>query len=123
MVTNAGVDCRSGHHMVCQPRKTENEKVKPAGQRAPNLTLDMNKLPPRLDRVRAAEYLWEKHGIVVSPRTLEAWPIAYRFVHRCALYEVVDLDRYAEGVIANASRRMGRAWTEELRGQPRELVA
>jgi hypothetical protein len=61
----------------------------------------------RLNRQAAATYVSETYGVPLSPRTLEATPVPFIVVNGHALYEVEDLDRYAQGKIAAASRRLG----------------
>jgi hypothetical protein len=42
---------------------------------------------------------------------MEALPVPYLVVNGQALYEVADLDTYAQAKLAGASRRMGRGAT------------
>jgi hypothetical protein len=50
----------------------------------------------RMKRIEAAAYLQRLLDLPVSPKTIRAWPIPYRHFGRDAVYEVIDLDRFAE---------------------------
>jgi hypothetical protein len=63
----------------------------------------------RLNRPQAAAYVVAGYGFRLSPRTLEYAAIPYIVVNGQAVYLKADLDKWAEGKIANASRRIGRA--------------
>ena len=63
----------------------------------------------RLNRREAAAYVTETYGFRLSPRTLEDAAVPYIVVNGQAIYQVADLDRYAQGKIVSAARRTGRA--------------
>ncbi len=62
----------------------------------------------RLTRRNAAAYVSETYGFNLSSRTLEDAPVPYIVVCGQALYQKAELDRWAQGKIAAASRRVGR---------------
>ena len=62
----------------------------------------------RVNRREAASYITERYGFRLSPRTLEATSVSYIVVNGQAIYQIAELDRYAQGKIAAASRRTGR---------------
>jgi hypothetical protein len=62
----------------------------------------------RLTRRDAAAYVTETYGFKLSSRTLEDAPVPYIVVCGQALYQKVELDNWAQGKIASASRRIGR---------------
>jgi hypothetical protein len=59
----------------------------------------------RLSRRPAAAYLGAKMGKPVSVNTIRVWKIPYRVVGRDAVYEVVDLDKFADAKLAGAAVR------------------
>jgi hypothetical protein len=59
----------------------------------------------RLNRVSSARYLAELLGRPVSPNTLRMWDIRRRQVGRDSVYEVPDLDAFAEARLAAAPER------------------
>ena len=61
----------------------------------------------QLNRREAAAHITETYGFRLSPRTLEDAAIPYIVVNGQAIYQVADLDRYAQGKIASAGRRIG----------------
>ena len=62
----------------------------------------------RLSRRPAAAYLGAKMGKPVSVNTIRVWKIPYRVVGRDAVYEIVDLDKFADAKVAAADVRLGR---------------
>jgi hypothetical protein len=63
----------------------------PAPRRAYKPTLDPLNPPPRVTRALAAELLLAALGIVVSPRTLESWPLATRIVNGHATPDTAEI--------------------------------
>ncbi len=59
----------------------------------------------RLRRPEAAVYLSRRLGQSVRVNTLRTWPIPYRQVGRDAVYEISDLDAFADARLAAAPRR------------------
>jgi hypothetical protein len=62
--------------------------------------LDLSNLPPRLRRSAAADYLWLKHGIRLSPLTLAKWACigggpTFEKSGRWPLYSPENLDAWA----------------------------
>ena len=62
----------------------------------------------RLARRAAAAYLGARMGKNVSVNTIRAWAVRYRVVGRDAVYEIADLDDFADAQLAAASVRPGR---------------
>lgn len=63
----------------------------PKSRRSYKPTLDLQNPPPRVDRKMAAELLLARLGIVASPRTIEAWPLATRLVNGHATLDTTEL--------------------------------
>lgn len=84
-----------------------NTETRRAGGEAPSAPATK----PRMNRREAAAYITGKYGFRQSHRTMEALPVPYLVVNGQALYEVADLDTYAQAKLAGASRRMGRGAT------------
>ena len=59
----------------------------------------------RLRRAAAAVYFGRRLGKDVRVNTIRVWPIRYRQVGRDAIYEIADLDAFADAKIAAAPRR------------------
>jgi hypothetical protein len=58
----------------------------------------------KMNTANAASYLKERHGIPVSPGTMEVWRCygkgpRYHKVARWILYSLSDLDRFAKGQV------------------------
>jgi hypothetical protein len=62
---------------------------------------DLDTLPRRVDR-RAGASLVTRFFFPVSPRTIEAWPLATRLVNGKALIETSELLRFAMGKLEAA---------------------
>jgi hypothetical protein len=62
----------------------------------------------RLSRRPAAVYLGAKMGKNVSVNTIRVWGIPYRNVGRDSIYEIRDLDDFADAQLAAAPVRLGR---------------
>ena len=58
----------------------------------------------RLSRRPAAAYLGAKMGKPVSVNTIRVWKIPYRVVGRDAVYEIVDLDKFADAKACGRGR-------------------
>jgi hypothetical protein len=54
--------------------------VRPQSNLPSSLLEIISKLPPKLPRKRISEELLQNLGIVVSPRTLERWPLSVQIV-------------------------------------------
>ena len=62
---------------------------------------------PLLTRREVQARIKRNFGAMYSPRTIEALPIQYVIVGRCALYDPDDVDAYFTRVIHKAPRRIG----------------
>lgn len=72
-------------------------------------TFDPQNPPPRVDRRMAAELLAYRFGIIASPRSLEAWPIATRHVNGRAMLETATVLAHGQRMLdGSASIRSGR---------------
>lgn len=61
-------------------------------------------LPPRLNRLQASEYLYERHGIKRAPSTLAKLACigggpAFRKAGRWPLYDIPDLDAWVDKLL------------------------
>lgn len=99
------------------PRDREQHAEDCEIRRARRQTLEVALPEKRLNRRDAATYVIDTYGFRLSPRTLEYAPIPYIVVNGQAIYQRAELDKWAQGKIANASRRVGRA------AQTRDVVA
>lgn len=68
--------------------------------------MNISNTPPRISRAEASAYLLAKHGISRTPATLAKLAVigggpAFRKAGiRRVLYDVVELDRWADGIIS-----------------------
>jgi hypothetical protein len=70
-----------------------------------NLDFDIDNPPRLLTRKRSADYLREKHGIKITPKTLKNRASAGleprpKYIGRTPYHEPPDLDRYVEGALS-----------------------
>jgi hypothetical protein len=79
-------------------------------QPTPLVDLDLSELPRRVNRNTAAE-LVTRHFFPVASRTLEVWPITWRYVNGKAVCETAELFAVAQAkldaapLIASVRRR------------------
>ena len=74
-------------------------------------TLDVQNPPPRVDRKMAAELLFARLGIVASPRTIEAWPLATKLVNGRATLDTGEVLAHGRAMLdGSPSIRGGRAY-------------
>jgi hypothetical protein len=66
-----------------------------AQQPTPPADFDFSELPRRVDRNTAAE-LVTRHYFPVASRTLEVWPVTWRYVNGKAVCETAELFRVAQ---------------------------
>lgn len=80
--------------------------------------------PPLLTRKDAVAHARKKHGIQVSPRTLEKWPVPYQVVAGRSMYVAADIDAFFAALIAAAPRRGGTSrQTAPMRGRGAKSAA
>lgn len=58
--------------------------------------------PPRVTRPMAAQLLLARFGIVVAPRTLEAWPLPVRILNNRATFDTTELLAHGRALVADS---------------------
>ena len=68
---------------------------------------DVRNPPPRVDRKMAAELLFACLGIIVSPRTIESWPLNTRLVNGRATLDTSETLAYGRDLLEGSPNIRG----------------